>query len=71
MIFALVAIPVLFGFGFCVLASRTVATLLERLSWILEDIAERIDVDAASVEAQRQASRNRDPLIDRVNRVKV
>lgn len=42
-----------------------IATLLERLSWILEDAAERIDDAAAAAEATKQAQYGRDPLIDR------
>lgn len=43
-----------------------IAKALERLSWILEDAAERINRDAAVAETRRQDQYNRDPLIDRI-----
>ena len=41
------------------------ARTLELAAWSLEDLAERIDSDAASAEATKQARLGRQPLIER------
>lgn len=47
------------------MTKKQLATLFETLSFICEDIAERIDKDSAIDEARRQDSLVREPLINR------
>lgn len=46
---------------------KLIAIALERASWFLEDLAEKVDEEGAAQEATHQyRCKNREPLIDRV-----